>query len=92
MYPMMIVASGILTAVTPFAIVSDTVDAAIIAGIFSVVNTILNARIIHELRQHRDEVRPIAVVAEKVQHRRGDLISEPELPDARLDDSTEGDG
>jgi hypothetical protein len=45
----MIVLSLLLSATMPFAVIfaaGDTVNGAIVAGIFSIVNTVLNARIL----------------------------------------------
>lgn len=66
----------------PFALLTDsgTVDAAIIAGAFSVLNTILNARIIREVKTARQAVEPLVGVAEKVRVREGDLVSTNDPP------------
>ena len=65
--------AGLAVAVTPFALLGSTVDAAIIAGIFSVVNTWLNVKMITELRKTKHEVQPVIDVASRVTHRRGDI-------------------
>lgn len=48
------IASGIALAVTPFLFVSDTVDAALIAGAFSIINTALNLMIRRDAKQAKE--------------------------------------
>lgn len=57
----MIVLSLLVTAVAPFLIVDaaiggDVVNGAIVAGIFSIVNTVLNARMLRRLAEVNQKV------------------------------------
>lgn len=65
--------------VTPFAVFGEVADAAIIAGIFSTVNVVLNAMMIQYLRRTRsdvnhvkDDMSDVKMVTDKVKLRKTD--------------------
>lgn len=88
--------SGLLVGAAPFALISDVADAALIAGIFSAINTMLNGYLIRQAKRNNDvaitavEHAEVAAIkadnAQKILERRKSDI--PHAPERRTEDDT----
>jgi hypothetical protein len=85
MITVLIAASLLLTATAPFAILGlggDTTNAALVAGIFSVVNTILNARLLRRVADVASQVKATKKAGREGVKALTDLADQKRSPEA----------